>query len=92
MALVSMGLTVLGSIPLRIWVFVLPGTSDCVTHGFHDGYAFDGLYIEGVLQNLSLVALVRWAVIGLSRWSLKWTTAVVYEYATWIGRVGLYGM
>ena len=59
MVVVPMKLAVHGDIPLGIWIVILLGPFDHVAHNFHDGYALDGLYIEGVLRNLSSIALVR---------------------------------
>ena len=53
-----MELAVFGNIPLGVWIVILPWPFDCIAHGFHDGYAFDGLYFEGVFQDPSLVPLV----------------------------------
>ena len=56
--MVPMELTVLSDIPLGIWIVILPGPFDRVAHSFHDGFALDGLYIEGVLGNPSSISLV----------------------------------
>ena len=57
MAVISMKLTVLDSIPLWIWVVVLPKQSDYVTHVLHDSYALDGLYVEIIFKDLSAISL-----------------------------------
>ena len=87
--MISMKLALLGDILLGIWIVILLWPFDCVAHSFHDGYALDGLYIECVFGDLSSVSLVRWAVIGLYRWLLKWMTSVVCESAMCRGRIGL---
>ena len=51
--MISMKLIVLGDIPLGIKIVIVPWPFDYVAHSFHDGYALDGLYIEGVLGDLS---------------------------------------
>jgi len=56
--MISMKLTVLGDILLGIWIVILLWPFDYVAHDFHDGYALDGLYIEGVFGDPSLVSLV----------------------------------
>ena len=48
-----MELAVLHDIPLGIWIVVLLRPFDCVAHGFHDCYALDGLYINGVFKDPS---------------------------------------
>ena len=56
--MVSMELVVVSDISLRVWIIILLWPLNCTAHGFHDGYAFDGLDIEGVFRNLSSVPLV----------------------------------
>ena len=75
--MISMELAILGDIPLGVWIAILPGPSNCVTHCFHDCNTLDGIYIEGVLGNLSLVPIGRWVIIGSHRWLVKQTTVVV---------------
>ena len=65
MAVTSMKLAILGDILLAIWVIVLSGSSDYVTHCLHDCYTLNGLYIEVVLRNRSSVSLGGWAFIRL---------------------------
>ena len=89
--MISMELAVYGDIPLGVWIVTLPWPFNCISHGFHDGYTFDGLDIEGVFGDPSSVPMVWWVVIGFIRWPLKWATAVVCEPTTWIGRVRLCG-
>ena len=57
MIMISMKLTIFGSILLGIWVVVLPRPSDCVTHVLHDSHALNGLNVEIVLGNASAVSL-----------------------------------
>ena len=59
MAVISMELTILGSIPLGIWVVVLPGPSDCVAHVLHDSHALYELNVKIVLRNPSAIFPVR---------------------------------
>ena len=56
--MVSMEFTVLGDIPLGVWIVNLPWPLDCIAHCFHDGYALNGLDIEGVLRDPSSVPMV----------------------------------
>ena len=58
MAMISIKLVVFGDIPLGIMMVILSWPFDCVAHSFHDGYALDGLYIEGVFGDPSSVPLV----------------------------------
>ena len=43
---------------LGVWIVTLLWPLDCIAHGFHDGYTFDGLDIEGIFGNLSTVPMV----------------------------------
>ena len=69
--MISMELAVLRNIPLGIWIIILSGPFDCVAHSFHDGYALDGLDIEGVFRNPISVPLNRWAFIGSYGWPVE---------------------
>ena len=80
-----MKFAVLGNISLGVWIFVLSGPLDCVAHGFHDGYAYDGLYIEGIFGNSSSVPLNGCTLVSLCGWPVKWTTIVICKPATWNG-------
>ena len=55
--MIPMKLAVLGNIPLEIWIVVLPGLSDCVTHVLHNCYTLDGFNVEIIFRNLSSVFL-----------------------------------
>ena len=57
MVAISMTLVVLGSILFGIWIVVLPGPSDCVTHVLHNTHTLDELNIEIIFRNLSGVSL-----------------------------------
>ena len=48
-----MELTVVGDISLGVWIVILLWPLDYITHGFHDGHAFDGLDIDAVFGDLS---------------------------------------
>ena len=84
-----MELAVLRGLPLGVWIVILPGPFDCVAHGFHDCYALDGLYIEGVFRDSSLVPLNGWAFIGSHGWPVEWMTVVICGSATWRSKVWL---
>ena len=77
-----MELIVLRGIPLGIRIVILSGPFDCVAYSFHNWYALDGLYIEGVFGDLSSVPLNRWAFIGLHGWLVEQTMIVVCGSAT----------
>ena len=81
MAIVSTELAVLVDIPLGIWVVVLPGPFDCVSHCLHDCYTLDGLYIEVVLRNPSSVSLGEWVFIGPHGWLIERMTIVMSRSA-----------
>ena len=49
-AVVTMELTPLGSVSLRIRIVGLPGPSNCVTHTFHDRNYLYGLNVVVVLE------------------------------------------
>ena len=69
--MISMKLVVLGDIPLGIWIVILLWPFDCVSYTFHDGYALDGLYIEGVFEDSTLVLLNIWVFIGSYGWVVE---------------------
>ena len=57
MVVISMKLVVFGSILLRIWIVVLLGPSDHVSHVLHDSHALNWLYVEIIFRNLSTISL-----------------------------------
>ena len=87
--MISLKLTVLGDILLGVWIVILLRSSDCVAHGLHDCYTFDGLYIEGVFRDPSSVALSKWVLIGPYVWRVEWTTIAVCRSMTWRSKVWL---
>ena len=56
--MVPMELIVFGDILFGVRIVILLWPLDCVVHGFHDGYALDGLNIEDILGDPSSVPLV----------------------------------
>ena len=58
MAGISIELTVLGDIPLGVWIVNLLWPFDCIAHVFHDGYTLDGFDIEGVFGDPSSFPMV----------------------------------
>ncbi len=56
--MVSMELTVLGDIPLGVWIVSLSWPLDCIAHVFHDCYTLDGFDIEVVFGDLGSVLMV----------------------------------
>ena len=69
-AMILVELAIFGGIPFGVWIVILPRPFDYVAHGFHDGYALDGLYIEGILRDPSSDSWFEWqsedCVDGLS--------------------------
>ena len=57
-SVVTMKLTVLGDIPLGVWIVCLLWPLDFVVHVLHDGYTLDGFDIEGILGDPSSVPVV----------------------------------
>ena len=55
--MIPMEFTVLGSIPLGVWVVGLSEPSDSVDHILHDGDTLNELDIEVVFGNPSMVSL-----------------------------------
>ena len=56
--MVSMELTVLGDIPLGVWIISLPWKLDYIAHVLHDGYTLNGFDIKGILGDPRSVPMV----------------------------------
>ena len=61
--MISVELAALVGISLGIWVIILLGLSDRVSHVLHDIHALNELYIEVIFRNLSSVSLGGLALI-----------------------------
>ena len=57
MAVIPLEFITLGRIPLRVWVVGLPKPSECVAYILHDSNILNGLNVEVVLGDTSVVSL-----------------------------------
>ena len=57
MALISMKLVILGNIPLGIWIVVLSGPSDCVTHVLYNSHVLNEIDVEVVFKHARVISL-----------------------------------
>ena len=51
--MISVKLSVLGDVPLGVWIISLPWLLDCIAHVLDDGFTLSGFDIEGVFGDLS---------------------------------------